>query len=82
MKLPNAENAKIPDGKLKDHSLDLNHIDGGHKARVFKAALGFVRSDWETVALLIRNLVPFFEAELKRTSNWGRHYQVDIWLTG
>ncbi|MBI3424605.1 MAG: hypothetical protein HY011_16850 [Acidobacteria bacterium] len=40
MKLPDAENAVVELAKLRDYSLNLSHERGGHKARVFQAALG------------------------------------------
>lgn len=44
--LPRAEDAWIPESKLRDYSLDPDHEVGGHKARVFLAALGLQRRDW------------------------------------
>lgn len=44
--LPRAENAWIPEAKLRDYALDPDHEVGRHKARVFRAALGLRRSDW------------------------------------
>jgi hypothetical protein len=82
MRLPHAENAQIPLEKLAGYALDPNHKDGRHKARVFKASLGFMRGDSETVSLLIKNLVSFFDARQRGTDDWGTRYQVDIPLTG
>ena len=39
MKLPHPESTIIDDHKLTGYSLNLNHADGRHKARVFKSAL-------------------------------------------
>ena len=39
MKLPNSDLAVIVDRKLAGYSLNLDHDEGKHKARVFKAAL-------------------------------------------
>jgi hypothetical protein len=39
MKLPNPDLAIISDSKLAGYSLNLDHDEGKHKARVFKAAL-------------------------------------------
>ena len=39
MKLPNPDLAVIDDRKLAGYSLNLDHDEGKHKARVFKAAL-------------------------------------------
>lgn len=40
MKLPNSEKAFVDIAKLRDYSLNPEHESGGHKARVFRAALG------------------------------------------
>jgi hypothetical protein len=82
MRLPHAENVQIPVEKLAGYALDPNHRDGRHKARVFKARLGFIRGDSEMVSLLIKNLVPFFDAQEQETDDRGTRYQVDIPLTG
>jgi len=42
VKLPNAERALVERGKLVDYLLDLEHADGGPKARFFMA-FGFSR---------------------------------------
>lgn len=39
MKLPNPEKTLIDDNKLIGYSLNPEHSDGQHKARVFKSAL-------------------------------------------
>ena len=39
MKLPHPESTIIDDHKLTGYSLNLNHADGRHKARVFQSAL-------------------------------------------
>jgi hypothetical protein len=40
MKLPNAENAVIPDEKLSQYCLSTNHHHGQHKAILFNKLLG------------------------------------------
>lgn len=40
MRLPNPEHAYIDPGKLSGYCLNPAHEEGGHKARVFAAALG------------------------------------------
>ncbi len=39
MKLPNSDLAVIDDRQLAEYSLNLDHDEGKHKARVFKSAL-------------------------------------------
>lgn len=40
MKLPNAKEAVVEIGKLRDYCLNPNSVAGKHKSRVFAAALG------------------------------------------
>ncbi len=49
MKLPNYENAVVPESKITKYLLAPTHREGRNKARVF-TALGFTASDWGTLA--------------------------------
>jgi len=45
MKLPNGDRAVVDIRKLRDYCLNPEHVDGKHKARVFKSALGMTQAD-------------------------------------
>ena len=45
MRLPNAKQVLVDLAKLKEYSLNPEHQSGGHKARVFRAALGVTLDD-------------------------------------
>ena len=45
MKLRNGDRAVVDIRKLRDYCLNPEHVDGKHKARVFKSALGLRKSD-------------------------------------
>ena len=45
--LPDADRAVVPREKLEGYILNPGHEVGRHKARVFGAALGIYRGDWE-----------------------------------
>ncbi|MBA3509483.1 MAG: hypothetical protein H0T19_05265 [Thermoleophilaceae bacterium] len=45
-RVPRADEAVIPEGKLARYALDPDHPRGHHKARVFSAALGIEQTDW------------------------------------
>lgn len=47
MQLPNSHKAVVEIEKLRDYSLNPNHLVGKHKARVFRAALGVTLNDAE-----------------------------------
>jgi len=48
--LPNHANAVINEQKLSGYALDSEHPVGGHKARKFKAALGFESAHVKEIA--------------------------------
>ena len=52
--LPHAEDAWGVLEKLASYSLDLDHRDGGHKARVFRAVLGITATDVDYLACALR----------------------------
>jgi hypothetical protein len=52
--LPRAEDAWGILEKLASYSLDLDHRDGGHKARVFQAVLGITATDVDYLAYALR----------------------------
>lgn len=80
MLLPNAENAVVELSKLRDYSLNSQHERGGHKARVFRAALGItvVDADWlrEQILVAAREV----EAAEAAPSVFGRRFVIDFAL--
>jgi hypothetical protein len=63
MKLPNAERAVIDIKKLRDYSLNPNHPEGKHKARVFMEKLGLKADDAERLRELIVEAILVEEAK-------------------
>jgi len=81
--LPKYERAEIPRGKLEGYALNPVHEpDGKHKARVFKSALGFDQSTWELLKQRILEELPYHEARLTQTSEYGDSYVVDLPVEG
>src|SRR5215213_733105 len=81
--LPNYERAEISRGKLEGYALNPVHEpDGKHKARVFKSALGFDQSTWELLKQRILEELPYHEARLTQTSEYGDSYVVDLPVEG
>jgi len=68
--------------KLTMYALDPDNPVGRHKARVFKRALGFTKDNYETLLEQIEHTALTAEAYLKRTDTHGRHYSVDLEITG
>ena len=54
-RLPNYENAVIPNDKIVGYCLNLNHERGRHKARVFKQVFGITANDGEILKNTILN---------------------------
>src|SRR5215208_8171032 len=80
--LPNYEKAVIPRNKLEDYALNPAHTDGQHKARLFKSILGFEKADWEELAKIILDELPYHEASLSREDQWGKFYSVSLPIVG
>lgn len=87
--LPNCERAIIPRDKLERYCLDSAHVSkasgkssGKDKARVFEAALGFVKADWESLRNRILESLPYAEATVGDEDEHGKRYTVEVAITG
>ena len=78
MKLPNAERAVIDIKKLRDYSLNPNHPEGKHKARVFLEKLDFTVDDAERLRELIMEAILRVDATEQQPSPHGRRFYVDF----
>jgi hypothetical protein len=79
--LPNYQKAVIPQNKLEKYALNSAHPEGQHKARVFKSALGFDKSNWQLLEQSIINEVSYHEAVLGRDDEYGKRYEVILPIT-
>jgi hypothetical protein len=80
--LENAAQAIIASGKFLDYILDPSSAKGAHKARVFRAALGFTRLNHPDLIDALRQGIMENEAVLVREDRHGRHYRVEMVLRG
>jgi hypothetical protein len=78
MLLPNPENAVIDMRKLEEYCLSPTHPVGRHKARVFRAALGWTAHDASTLRELILRGVCAQDAITTTADEYGQRYQVDV----
>jgi hypothetical protein len=78
VKLPNADRAVVDIEKLRDYSLNPNHPEGKHKARVFLAALGFKADDAERLRELILEAISTREAVLQQPTSYRQRFVVDF----
>ena len=81
MKLPNPEQTIIDDSKLVGYCLNPNHVDGKHKARVFKSALNITIENAEELKLALFNAVKKYDALLDKSNLYGQKYTIDFPLT-
>jgi hypothetical protein len=81
MKIPNAENAILDVGKLRDYCLNSAHSNGKDKARVFMSALGVRQTDalWLRAEILRR--LPSTAAARQIEDVWGIRYAADMEIT-
>jgi hypothetical protein len=82
MKIPNANHAYIDIAKLRDYSLNPEHLRGQHKARMFAAVLGLTVEDTDYLrdALLAAALSDTAETDL--LDKHGQRYHIDFILEG
>jgi hypothetical protein len=78
MLIPNAENAIVDIRKLRDYSLNPEHKDGKHKARLFAAILGMTADDAEELRQVLLEIVKLHEAQLGRQDEFGQRYTLDF----
>lgn len=67
--------------KLTEYSLNPNHDKGGHKARVFRAALGITLDDAEWLRDELLRVAREGEAMLTKRTPYGEHYVIDSLIT-
>ncbi|MGB8510149.1 MAG: DUF6883 domain-containing protein [Pyrinomonadaceae bacterium] len=78
MKLPNAEHAVVDIKKLRDYSLNPNHPEGKHKARVFSEKLGLRADDAERLRQLVLKAILTTEATVQSPTSYGQRFVVDF----
>ncbi len=81
MKLPNSEKAFVDIAKLRDYSLNPEHESGGHKARVFRAALGLTLDDAEWLRIELLRIAREGNATPGELVLFGQKYVIDAKLT-
>jgi hypothetical protein len=80
-RLPDHDSVSFDIAKLTDYCLNPHHLQGKHKARVFRSALGIGRSDaaWLRGALL--EALPEAEAESMGKDRYGKRWRIDVTAT-
>jgi filamentous hemagglutinin len=65
-----------------DYALNPDSEVVQHKAKVFKAALGYDRSNWQSLLEQIRQGILVEPAPPSRVDRYGARFTVDIQVTG
>ncbi len=81
MKLPNADRAFVDVVKLRDYSLNTEHKEGKHKARVFADALGLESDDAAWLRQKLLNIAKSEDCQMGRETDYGQRYVIDFELT-
>ncbi|MGE0452492.1 MAG: DUF6883 domain-containing protein [Vicinamibacteria bacterium] len=81
MKLPNAEDVQVDEGKIRGYLLSRSHPVGRFKARVF-AALGFDENSTVAFAAELRRIAATGEVAEQEENAFGRKYTVPGELKG
>jgi hypothetical protein len=81
-RLPNAARAVIDARKFTGYCLDPDSRQGRHKARVFKAALGYDLSNHADLIAAIRSGILRRQAEYQGEMAHGRRWRVDLPISG
>lgn len=76
MKLPRGHEAIVAPEKLRDYCLDPYHKRGMHKARVFEAALGLGRNDWQELQQALLNAAKTEEVQLVKENEYGATFRM------
>jgi uncharacterized protein DUF6883 len=74
--LPNLEKAVIRIEKLRDYVLNMEHLEGRHKATVFKEVLGIERKHSDILTELLRSTLLSAAAQPGKSDQYG-----DSWTT-
>jgi hypothetical protein len=76
------EHIIIDPRKLTDYALNPDSPLGRHKARVFRAALGFGRENYSDLMCQLEKRCPEARAILGREDRFGRRFTVDVEIKG
>jgi hypothetical protein len=74
--LPNASQARVEEAKILRYLLDLQHREGGPKAKFFMGR-GFNSSDWEGLADALRHHAKHNKVSRTKTTPFATNYSLD-----
>ncbi len=81
MILPNPELAIIDEDKLSGYSLNTEHSEGKHKARVFKSVLNMDASNTAELRQALLDALINYDAVSSKKNAYGQKYIIDFPLS-
>ncbi len=78
MRLPHADQAQVDIRKLCDYTLNPDHPEGKHKARLFASILNLTAEDAEMLQDLLLSAVLENDAQPGKRDSYGQRYTVDF----
>src|SRR5437899_12960563 len=82
MKLPKGGQAIIDPRKLTDYSLNPDHDDGKHKARLLQELVGITRDNAELLLDALKEAANHGEVVTGKLDKYGQRYVLDFEFTG
>ena len=82
LKLPNAENAVLPEGKFTKYLLGGENRIGLAKGDAFKGRLGYTIDNWKELQKEIKEAAKKYPAAAKEKTEYGQKYEQKIILYG
>mgnify|MGYP000958544555 CR=1 FL=1 len=77
-RLPNGDRAFVSPQKIAGYALNAEHAHGGHKARVFRAALGMTAADAGKLQAALLAAALERDCLLVRRDEFGSHYTLEF----
>lgn len=82
LKLPNAENAVLPEGKFTRYLLDGSNEKGLAKGRAFTSRLGYDKDNWQELQREIAKGAVKYPSKQKGMTEFGMRYEQKMILYG
>ena len=82
LKLPNAENAILPEPKFTKYLFDENSEKGYPKGRAFTDRLGYGKDNWQKLQKALKDGAPRYPAQYVDNNGYGDRYVQKMVLYG
>jgi hypothetical protein len=76
MRLPNVDEARVPQAKIADYLLSFEHEDGRSKADFF-TRFGFSATEWSVMAVALKEHAKAHQVKRAEDSPFGKRYVIE-----